>query len=271
MWEMTAGELNTVVLEALQRSTKPLSIDGIGKALPKPYRAPGAIADALESLEAEGKVWNWGIVRKKAVYSAASPEERARQYMIDALRAPLSAAKLKEIAGRRLEGYPSKEKSRLLTAALRALVAEGAVTRIPRRGEQYSRPSAKPDFGEALAAIKGDYAEVSAVEAYRTFEQVFGPEFTLEERIERAVLAVEPRARTGAVAWAPDVRARLSPPVDKEAFDAAVLGMARAGVVGLHEFIGYLQLNEEQRAELVFDGQGKYYGGIVLRHIILRA
>ena len=262
---MTASELNTAVLEALQRSAKPLTVDGIGKALPKPYREPTAIADALKSLDAEGKVWNWGIVRKKAVYSTANADERARQYMIDALRTPLSAAKLKEITSRRLEGYPAKEKGKLLTAVLRALIAEGALIRIPRRGEQYSRPAAKPDFAEALSAIKSDYAGVPAAEAYRTFEQVFGPEFTLEERIQRAALAVEPRARTGSVAWAPDVRARLSPQVDKEVFDSAVLGMARAGVVGLHEFIGYLQLSEEQRRELVFDGQGKYYGCIFLR------
>lgn len=262
---MTASELNTLVLEALQRSAKALSADGIGKALPKPYREPARIADVLESLQAEGKVWKWGTLRNRAVYSAASADARARQCMIDALRAPLSAPKLKEIAARRLEGYPSKEKPKLLLKVLGELVAEGAILKIPRRGEKYSQPAAKPDFAEALAAIKGDYADVPAAEAYRTFEQVFGPEFTLEERIERAVLAVEPRARTGSVAWAPDVRARLSPPVDKEAFDSAVLGMARAGVVGLHEFIGYLQVSEEQRRELVFDGQGKYYGGIFLR------
>lgn len=256
---MTASELNGLILEVLRRSAKPLNADQINKALPKPYRGE-AVADVLLGLEAEGKVWKWGAF----AYSTADAGERARQYLLDALRAPLSAVKLKQIAGRRLEGYPYKEKGKLLTAALRALVAEGEVLKLSRRGEQYSRPSAKPDFAGALATLRQDYPGVPAGEAYRIFEQVLGPELTLEERIRRAAIAVEPRAASGGVAWAPDVRARLSPPVDKEAFDSAVLAMARAGFLHLHEFVGYLQLSEEQRRELVFDGQGKYYGGIAL-------
>jgi hypothetical protein len=263
---MTASELDALVLEALQRSTKPLTADGIRKAIPRPYRKSSErIADVLENLITEGRVWKWGASAKKPVYAASSPDERARQFIIDALRVPLSAAKLKQIAGRRLDGYPAKEKPKLLKAVLLGLLEEGAVTKIPRRGEQYSRPAAKPDFAEALAALQRDYAGVPAAEAYSAFERIFGPEFTLEERIQRAVLTVEPRARTGGVAWAPDVRLRLSPRVDKDAFDAAVLGMARAGMLGLHEFVGYLELSEEQRRELVFDGQGRYYGGIALR------
>jgi hypothetical protein len=263
---MTGSELDALVLEALGRSTKALTADGIKKAIPRPYRdSSERIADVLEKLSAEGKVWKWGASAKKPAYATASAEARARQCIIDVLRVPIGAARLKEIAGRKLEGYPAKEKGKLLTAALHALAAEGAVTRIPRRGEQYSRPAAKPDFSEALAALQREYAGMPAANAYRAFEQVFGPEFTLEERIQRAVLAVEPRARTGGVAWAPDVRSRLAPPMDKEAFDSAVLGMARAGVLGLHEFAGYLQLSEDQRRELVFDGQGRYYGGIALR------
>jgi hypothetical protein len=261
--QMIGSELSGLILEALERSPKALDADQVHKALPTPYRAaPAEIMALLHTLEGEGKVWKWGEA-KKPRYSTVSPAERAREHMLDALRAPLSAPKLKEIVGRRLEGYPSKDRGRLLTSLLRALIAEGAVKKSPRRGEQYSRPAAA--FAEALATIRRDYVNIPAAEAYRVFQQIFGPEFTLEQRIERAVLAAEPRARTGGVAWAPDVRARLSPPVEKEAFDVAVLGMARNGLLNLHEFSGFLQVNEEQRRDLFFDGQGKYYGGIALR------
>jgi hypothetical protein len=260
--EMTGSELSGLIVEALERSAKALDAAQIHKALPTLYRAPlDDIMGRLHSLEGEGKIWKWGEA-KKPRYSAANPSECARQHMLDVLRGPLSGPKLKEVAGRRLEGYPSGQKGKLLTSMLRSLVAEGAVIKLPRRGEQYSRPPAKAALAEALATIRRDYANIPAAEAYRAFEQIFGPEFTLEERIERAVLAVEPRARTGGVAWAPDVRARLSPPVEKEAFDAAILGMARNGLLHLHEFSGHLQVSEEQRRGLVFDGQGKYYGGI---------
>jgi len=262
--EMTGSELSGLILEALERSAKALDAAQIHKALPTPYRSSSVeIMALLHSLESEEKIWKWGQA-KNTRYSTVSPSARARQHMLDALRDPLSAPKLKEIAGRRLEGYPSKERGKLLTSVLRALVAEGAVIKSPRRGEQYSRPAAKPAFAEALAAIRRDYANIPAAEAYRVFQQIFGPEFTLEERIERAVLAVEPRARTGGVAWAPDVRSRLSPPVAKEAFDAAILEMARNGLLHLHEFSGHLQVSAEQRRDLVFDGQGNYYGGIAL-------
>lgn len=262
---MTESESSGLILEALQRSTKALDAAQILKALPTPYRSPSLeIMPLLDRLEGEGKIWKWGET-KKPRYSIVSPGERARQNMLDALRAPLSAPKLKEIVGRRLQGYPYSEKGKLLTAILHALVAEGAVLKLPARGIQYSRPAAKPAFAEALATIQRDYAHIPAAEAYRAFEQIFGPEFTLEERIQRAVLTVEPRARTGGVAWAPDVRARIAPPVEKEVFDAAILGMARNGLLHLHEFSGYLQLSEQQRQDLVFDGQGKYYGGIALR------
>ena len=260
---MTGNEPSGLILEALERSAKALDAGQIHRALPAPYRAaPSDITTLLNSLEGEGKVWKWGEA-KKARYSTVSPAERARQHMLDALRVPLSAPKLKEIVGRRLEGYPSKERGKLLTSVLRTLVTQGAIKKLPRRGEQYSRPAAA--LAEALATIRRDYANTPAAEAWRVFEQIFGPEFTLEERIERAVLAVEPRARTGGVAWAPDVRGRLSPPAEKEAFDAAVLGMARNGLLNLHEFSGFLQVNEDQRRDLIFDGQGKYYGGIAFR------
>jgi hypothetical protein len=262
---MTESESSGLILEALQRSAKALDAAQIRKALPAPYRSPSLeIMTLLHRLEGEGKIWKWGEA-KNPRYSTVSPGERARQNMLDALRAPLSAPKLKEIVGRRLQGYPSSEKGKFLTAILHALVAEGAVMKSPARGIQYSRPAAKPVLDEALATIRRDYANIPAAEAYRAFEQIFGPEFTLEERIQRAVLAVEPRARTGGVAWAPDVRARISPPVEKEVFDAAVLGMARNGLLHLHEFSGHLQVSEQQRQDLVFDGQGKYYGGITLR------
>jgi len=262
---MTESESSGLILEALQRSAKALDAAQILKALPAPYRSPSVdIMALLDKLEGEGKVWKWGEA-KKPRYSTVNPVERARQTMLDALPAPLSAPKLKEIVGRRLQGYPSNQKGKLLTSILHALVAEGAVMKLPARGIQYSRPAAKPAFADALAAIRRDYADIPSAEAHRAFEQIFGPEFTIEERIQRAVLVVEPRARTGGVAWAPDVRARISPPVGKEVFDAAVLGMARIGLLHLHEFSGHLQVSEQQRQDLVFDGQEKYYGGITLR------
>lgn len=212
---MTESESSGLILEALQRSAKALDAAQIGKALPAPYRSPSLeIMTLLHRLEGEGRIWKWGEA-KKPRYSTVNPGERARQNMLDALRAPLSAPKLKEIVGRRLQGYPASEKGKFLTAILHALVAEGAIMKLPARGVQYSRPAAKPAFAEALATIRREYADIPAAAAYRAFEQIFGPEFTLEDRIQRAVLAVEPRAGIGGVAWAPDVRARISPPVEK--------------------------------------------------------
>lgn len=59
------------------------------------------------------------------------------------------------------------------------------------------------------------------------------------------------------------LRARLA---DKARFDSAVLRLAQEGRIDLHQFGLPESLTDEQRAEdLVADGQGSFYNGIVLR------
>ena len=117
---------------------------------------------------------------------------------------------------------------------------------------------------QRLAAKKFAFAPATARDGVlkRALERLVFGKRDLEERIQRALLDAQPKAREGAVVSLPDVRARLSPPISKSEFDQTVLQLARDNVLSLHEFRGYLEIADSERDQLVYDGNGNYYGGV---------
>jgi hypothetical protein len=74
---------------------------------------------------------------------------------------------------------------------------------------------------------------------------------------------IEPRAERGALVGFRDLRRTAQ--LEKEAFDRAVLELARQGRVSLHrhDYVG--SLSPAERDELVVDGAGNHYIGVALR------
>lgn len=78
-----------------------------------------------------------------------------------------------------------------------------------------------------------------------------------------AILSVRPDAHQHVLVSIRDLRRRLALP--KEAFDAAVLSLGARGLAVLHLHDHAPALKEAERNDLVADGQGNYYVGLVLR------
>ncbi len=74
---------------------------------------------------------------------------------------------------------------------------------------------------------------------------------------------IEPGADRGALIGARDLRraARL----EKQAFDQAVLDLARQGRLSLHRHDYPASLSPAEREDLVADGAGAFYVGLALR------
>ena len=259
-----SAELQSAVLETLRKSAKPLHSLGIRKSLPKVFRvSEPQVSEALAQLTSMGSIHIWATVGKKTVYSVATPEQRARESLLEVLGEPASGAKILAAARKRLTGLTAA--SKLLTKTLRSLVEEGLALRQPKTGETFSRAPQHLPFEDAFAELISRYPGTSSAELRTAALRILGPESNLEDSIQQALMAIQPAARQGAVASLSDVRRHLTPPPAKADFDRTVLDLARRGVLSLHEFMGYRQIGDEEREQLVFDGIERYYGAVTFR------
>ena len=261
---INSAELQSAVLETLRKSAKPLHSLSIKKSLPKVFRVSELqVSEVLAQLTSLGSIHLWGKAGKRTVYSLTTPDQRARESLLQVLGEPASAKKIIAAARQRLTGLPAA--SKLLTKALPTLVEEGLARRHPKTGETFSRPPQNLPFEDAFAELIRRYSGISPAELRAAALRILGPESNLEDSIQQALLAVQPAARQGAVASLIDVRRHLTPPPAKADFDQAVMDLARRGVLSLHEFMGHLQIVDEEREQLVFDGIERYYGAVTFR------
>jgi hypothetical protein len=72
----------------------------------------------------------------------------------------------------------------------------------------------------------------------------------------KLILAIK-RFRKGEPVWLPDLRKLV--PMSKEAFDAAILELAKSGKYFLSKHCHPAQSTEEEKAGFIPDGQGNYY------------
>lgn len=89
------------------------------------------------------------------------------------------------------------------------------------------------------------------------------PSQDISKMILDKVLEIQPAARQHALVSLRTVRAELDLP--KEDFDEAILSLSKAEKIFLHRHVYPDRLDEEELDELVTDGRGNYYMGIVLR------
>jgi hypothetical protein len=88
-----------------------------------------------------------------------------------------------------------------------------------------------------------------------------------DRRAKMAIIAaakrVEPQAPLGAVASIPEIRAALN--LDKDTFDRAVISLAMNERIFIHRHAHPAQLTPRELANMVADGEGNYYVGLVIK------
>lgn len=78
------------------------------------------------------------------------------------------------------------------------------------------------------------------------------------------IVEIEPAARRQALVSVSSLRTALNLP--KQVFDQAVLNLASQEKIFLHRHVHAGQMSQEERSQMVTDGQGSYYMGVVLRN-----
>ena len=260
------ADLQKAIVELLQKSEKPLTVKDILKGLPRMYKVPEPhLQQLIADLSDRSEIHSWGKIRNREGFSIDRPERGATAALLAALTEPLSRAKLQENAAKKLPGLAKPLKDKLLKQLIPELLRSGEAVKLPRTSERVGPVPAKISLEEALARLVQDYEGVTRERVEQAFAKaVPAQDASLEDRIRATLLTVEPQAKEGALASLQEVRRRMTPPVSKEEFDEAVMRMVRTGALSVHEFMGHLQVSEEERAQLVFDGQ-EYYGGVTIR------
>jgi hypothetical protein len=97
----------------------------------------------------------------------------------------------------------------------------------------------------------------------RPTEADTGPMPRMEQMIIDKTLELKPVARNQALVSVLEIRKALN--MSKADFDTAILELAKREKIFLHKHVYPAQLNTNERKQMVTDGEGNYYMGIVLR------
>lgn len=284
---MSNGEqLAEAIKRILQQAPKPLNVERLRDARGELRVGEDDFRQALLRLLDRGEVHRWPPVRGKECYWSRAFEEKAREGVLSALAGgPLTWAALQIAARKFLPGCPKTPADQALKEARDALLAEGRIFRHPktgRRGERFGLTPADPRLylKEVRKAIRGVLDKLGkagvapgAVHAaigellHLPVQPVGEPIEQLAERIYQTIPVVEPSAPLGAMATAEKLRRRLDPQADsRDAFDRAVLLLARNGKVDLHKmYMPESSMTDRERQVLVRDEEGNYYVGVTLR------
>lgn len=266
---LSTDDLKAMLETAIVRATAPLSVTAATKALPagkKPNKEQVQIC--LGKLVKDGRVHQWPSKK----FWGVNPESFVREQVLRALSSgPLTETAIKN-------KVPSSAKS-LVKMALAALVKEGAVMPHPKLGTKKPFGLGRPDAVDYLhAEIEAAFGKLSkmgfkAAELQRALRRCVGhpdkDDGVLPEGGE-AILAAMARLNSqlsrGALVYLAELRAALTQQfLDKDAFDRAVLELAKQGKVQLQSHAWPGRLSDQEKNALVPNGRGGFFDAIGLR------
>ncbi|MDQ3280186.1 MAG: hypothetical protein M3Q69_02100 [Acidobacteriota bacterium] len=259
--EISAAELETLILDVVAREARPVTATEIHRAIPKALRpAAKAVSPIVATLAQTKRLFRSGR-RYAATPDRALHERIVRAVEGEALTAAEIAKKLRTPATRVRE-------------TVRELLASGELHAYPkqRRVVRYGAhpPTAvdllRPELATLLTtAAKLGLDEATAKDALRT---LLGDATMPRERdpIVAAMLELNPQARSGALVYVPHLRTALADSYhDKSSFDRAILGLLARGKVELQSHPTPSLLAPAEREAMIEDGRGGYYSVIGLR------
>lgn len=173
---------------------------------------------------------------------------------------PLSLSEMHKQA--QIKTLPKKQ----LDDAVRGLMAEGSLAQVhafsrnrPKKGTRFATPAVcRQILQRTIQELTDYYSGVGVKAEVAPQPTVKASDDSDEERVTASLRAIEAREAVAVVIA--DVWSKSGLPKDR--FDRAALGLYRRGVVVLHRHDDPFLVSEEQRNELLTDGEGRYYVGI---------
>jgi len=263
-----SSEVSAVVLAAFERAPGPLTLAALKKALTKPFQAEGSLCESVSGLTAEGRMHRWPGTAKSEKYWVHEPGVFTRGKIIEALRpGPRSATEI----GRKLKELGLSTK--VVEAALKELAGSGQVyLHPPAKGstlrwalqppppQELLKKTLKAFRAESFALARRGFREDQLDDAARRLlggTNVQEPSDDGLGEMPRRLLGIMRLASSGSVIPLRELR-RLTF-IAKPEFDAAILALRDAGRINLHHHDHPASIAEDQRYDLVTDGQGHFY------------
>lgn len=282
-WHRDPYELATsLLIDLLQTTTEPLTAKQLAQRLGGPLKfTERELTPLLQAGVAEGKVFILPAATPRGAPRYACydlPEFRRRQIVRAASSGiPQTAAQLKKS----VKGISDAEFASLIAA----LLAEHVLYRHPplsgRKQAAFAcqPPQPEPYLAEWRAPLTKLVTElISAGVDRQHLRQAFTrlledvgltvpPQLTPKTAAVPDLLGlmrhIEPAADRGALVTFRELRRAAQ--LEKHAFDAAVLDLARQGRLMLHRHDHPAGLSPQDRDQLVTDGAGNYYVGAAMR------
>lgn len=268
----------TVILKVLQRANEPLTVARIQKELPGPFRIDSVkLAEFLDNQVCTGAIYKWLPKRSQKRFWTQDLEEYSRKNIVEILsEQALIGSKLKDALRKSLFGCSDSKATEVGQNGLKWLVKEKRLFKHPPVGRQRSPRFGvnPPDPSPYLGKVKKEFEKVceklkkSGVSPDQVFQAASKvlmprPHQDFVKVIMNKIVEIEPAARQQALVSIPALRAALDLP--KEAFDQAILDLAGQARIFLHRHVHPAQISGEEGVQMVTDGKGNYYVGIVLR------
>jgi hypothetical protein len=269
---MTADQDLDVLLETvLARAVEPLSLTAVLKALPAGKKpAQQTVKAHLDELATAGRIHRWR--GKTMKFWGVSQKRFVRDQVLQALAmGPLVQSEINRRA--------RKSPQALVKAVLAELVGDKTVRKHPRLGKRQPFGIGPPDAVDYLSVGIGtmfkqlnkkgfESSELHA--ALRRYvdgiEACPGLAGNGAEEILAAIPRLNSQASRGALVYLTDLRAALTQQLqDKDAFDRAVLELARQGKVQLQSHPWPGRLSDSDKHALVPNGRGGFFDTIGLR------
>src|SRR4030095_11730133 len=265
------AEAADFVLRAMRRSSQPLTVTDLEKAIPR-----SAIKSKKELLELLERMVKAGQIRthkaRCSVYWLPSLEDQASARILKALsEAPLTQTDLKSKLRSLLAGWPQPKRDEMLAMLLK----ENRVYKVPPLPGKIELLSARPELTPRdyvrmalqMAVAKLRPMGFTAEQVFTTAQDLLQRELTADkppvdwdqsvlERMIQLKLAVA----NGAPISLTELRHSMpSETSGKPSFDRAVLRMAEQGTIVLHRHDFPDSLSRRERDALVSDERGNYF------------
>jgi hypothetical protein len=262
------------VLRALRRSSQPLTVTELEKAIPgSAMKSKKELPQLLKQMVIAGQIRSHKA--RSSVYWLPSLEDQASARIIKALsEAPLTRSDLKSKLRSLLKGWPQPKRDEMLAL----LVKEKRVYKVSSLTGKIELLSARPELTPRdyvrmalqMAVAKLKPMGFTAEQVFTTAQDLLERELTAEkpsvdwdqtvlERMIQLKLAVA----NGAPVSLTELRHSLPSETSvKPHFDRVVLRLAEEGTVVLHRHDYPDSLSRRERDALVSDERGNYFIGV---------
>jgi hypothetical protein len=294
------GETIKVIFKVIQQANEPLTAEEIQHRLPGPYKIDlPELTQFLNEQVQTGAVYRWQPKSAKGTLKKfwhqgleAYSFERIVQMLSDSATG-MTRKEMKKALKKKLFGYSDAKSEALVRNALKQLLKEQRFfEHPPLNRERVSRIRANPVnpalyFGKVKKEFDAVYSKlnkagVSPEQIFHALNDILLPgenpysgiqnpctnetqrSHDIYKTIVDKILEIEPAAPQQVLVSVQTLRAALD--LSKQAFDQAFLNLESRGEIFLHRHVYPAQMTEDELEQMVTDGRGNYYMGIVLRN-----